>query len=172
MGLALQGGTTYLLTPTERKNAHQFLAIVAGESSNNTQEAKLIGEVMINRMLHKGLSFNAPNLFELIGERGIAAMKQTGPRHGYPALMRMQLEAVLGGKHDFAARTNAAISAMLDPQESDPDNLHTPYFWDVSANYKATRGPWNYYRNGDFSIVQAIGETTFFRYRDNRRRWP
>ncbi|MCO6465700.1 MAG: hypothetical protein J5I53_03700 [Bradyrhizobiaceae bacterium] len=172
VGLALQSGKTHLLTPTERENAHQFLAIVAGESSNNTQEAKLIGEVMINRMLHEGLSFNAPNLFELIGKSGFAAMRQTGPRHGYPAIMRMQLEAVLVGKHDFAARTNAAISAMLDPQESDPDNLYTPYFWDVSENYRATTGPWNYYRKGDFSIVQAIGKTTFFRYRDPSRRWP
>ena len=144
-----QKGTTNHLTPTERRNAHQFLAIVAGESSNNTQEAKLIGEVMINRMLHKGLSFNSPNLFELIGGRGIAAMKQTGPRDGYPA-----------------------ISAMLDPQESDPDNLRTPYFWDVSENYQATEGPWKYYRNGDFSIVKAVGKTTFFRYRDSSRRWP
>ncbi len=175
VGVALRIGCVECLSPVERSNVRQFLGIVAGESSPLEEEAKEIGEVLINRMLWVGVTFSTPDMINKIGgKKSFASMKETDEDNGYPAVMNEQLTEVLSSEFKFSSSIEGAVDAMIDEQESDPFNLHTPYFWDGNdSRDKAITGPWTWLENGTgtHTILYTIGGTTFFRYINPKRRW-
>ena len=153
------------------KAMRQFVAIVCGESSNNTEEAAAIGSVILNRMEAKGVTFSDPNFVDKIGGEGqYNAIGGTD----YNYVMKMSDDELIDSRlddvvHNYRLRINGAFDAIVG-RENGIDYSNGAYIWNKSE--PQTGFNWNTYRKGIYSITVEIGNTTFFRYSDLTRTWP
>jgi RHS repeat-associated protein len=137
----------------------QFIAIVAGESTDNLDEATAIGEVMLNRMAFKKVPL-ALNFYNSIG--GAGQYDAIGEPI-YNEIMNESLSDLIDPNNKYASRIQGAIRAL-----SRTTNLSSgAYFWNAtSQKYSPTDigSNWRAYNNNVFDITATIGGTTFFKY--------
>jgi len=150
------------LTYAEPQALKQYLAIVAGESGNNLQEAQAIGSVIMNRLAVKGASLEG-DFVSKIG--GIGQYDAIGGDI-YNSIMASSWEDIFNSNNIYATRISGAFSPLVWNQ----DYSGGAYFWNASS--PQTGFNWNCYNNGTFTITNTFGGTTFFKYTNINKTWP
>ena len=139
----------------------QFIAIVAGESTNNINEAAAIGSVMMNRMVAK----NADLTDGFVKKIGHAGQYDAIGGKIYNTIMNSSWKSILSPSNPYANRISGAIMSLTGT-----DYSNGAYFWNAST--PQTGANWNSYTDGTFSITTIIGGTTFFKYSKPSKTWP
>ncbi len=143
----------------------QYIAIVAGESGNNHDEAQGIGEVILRRMELKGADtyFNKPFIDKIGGEGQFDAIGGSI----YNSIVKSTWDAILSPTNDYSERIKGAIRAFISPEENVSRGA---YFWNACSPEKGFN--WKQYQNGTFTTTSTINGTTFFKYVDSKKNWP
>ena len=151
------------------KNYKKYLAIVAGESSNNLDEATGIGEVILRRMELKGVTFMNSKFINKIG--GVGQFDAIGEKP-YNDVMKMSYNEIYSEqKNPYYIRTTGADQAFIFKT----NYSNGAYFWNSTAQQysKTDIGfNWRMYNNGTFQITATLGRSTFFSYADINKHWP
>lgn len=148
----------------------QYLAIVAGESGNNIDEASAIGSVILNRLAHKGANMQGDFVSQIGGEGQYDAI---GGRiyNEVMAFTNSDLEHILNNPSSLHGKYADRIMGAMGPIMNNKDYSQGAYFWNASS--PQTGFNWNQYNNGTFVITTSYGSSTFFRYADGKGKiWP
>jgi RHS repeat-associated protein len=142
-------------------NFKQFLALVAGESSNNLKEAAGIADVILNRMKYKHVSFSDPNWAQKIKINGFDAYQGDIYNDIMGEDMNDLLEDNSGG---YNTRIQGALMAYNDFGCEDYSN--GAYFFNRS--YPDIGANWNRVNSGIWVITGGqASNTTFMKYTPN-----
>jgi RHS repeat-associated protein len=150
----------------------QYLAIVAGESTDYEEEAKGIGSVIMNRLKYVCASVFNEDFVSKIGGRG-SFDAIGGPI--YNEVMRDSWDDIFSADYKYASVISGAGIALI----SGKDYSYGAFFWNASDQQfpsdkylNCIGSNWAAYNNGTFSITQILGGTTFFRYTNPYKHWP
>jgi hypothetical protein len=149
----------------EDLNLKKFLAVTAGEATNNFTEAMGIGDVLLNRM--SAVNFNSA--LDLISQIGGDNQYDAIGGDTYNAIMSMSLSDIFSPANPYSIRVSGAWAAIVDPT----DITNGAYFWNATSQ-RSNSNPgynWNNYNNGFFRITAVIGGTTFFGFCDPNTQW-
>ena len=170
-GLVYNWGNT-IYTP-QNDPLKEFIAIVVGESSNNFWEAAGIASVMLNRLAHVKKTISGDFITEIGGKGQFDAIGG----NAYNEILAMSWEEIYSPSNSYATRIKGALAGMrlwygLPAGWSwfKWDVSLGAYFWNAST--PQTGFNWNTYKKGVFSITTVLGETTFFRYFNQKKKWP
>lgn len=148
----------------------QYLAIVAGESGNNIDEASAIGSVILNRLAHRGANMQG-DFVSKIGGKGQYDAIGEGIYNEVMALTNSDLLHIMNNPFSLQGKYADRIMGAMGPIVNNKDYSQGAYFWNASS--PQTGFNWNQYNNGTFVITTSYGGTTFFRYADGKgRTWP
>ncbi len=152
-------------TELDAAGTKQFVAIVVGESSNNTDEAKGIANVMLNRMYDENTELKEGFVDKIGGAKDFDAIGGDL----YNEVMGQSLKETLDS--DVSDRAKGAISA-LSPLSS--DNTKGAFFWNATSQKDAANPGWNWsqYTKGVYSQTIELGKTTFFKYNPDQTKNP
>jgi RHS repeat-associated protein len=152
-------------TELDAAGTKQFVAIVVGESSNNSDEAKGISNVMLNRMDNKGVELKEGFVDKIGGTKDFDAIGGTL----YNKVMGQSLKETLDS--DVSVRAKGAISA-LSPLSI--DNTKGAFFWNATSQKDAANPGWNWsqFNKGVYSQTTELGKTTFFKYNPDQIKNP
>lgn len=151
----------------ERDRFKQFIAIVAGESSNNLGEAAGIGSVIFNRMKFVNTNFAEDFVSDIGGKGQFDAIGGTI----YNQIMNMTWSEIASETNTYATRISGAFWSLF----GGIDFSNGAYFWNATwqKNSNVNIGSnWRAYNAGTFVITTQIGGTTFFKYTDSNKHWP
>lgn len=146
---------------TQDNATKQFIAIVAGESSNDINEAAAIGSVILNRLDNE----NGTLTDGFINKIGGAGQYDAIGGKIYNSIMSSSWDNILSPKNPYAIRISGAVMSL-----SGTDYSGGAYFWNSSSPRIGFN--WNMYKNGTFAITKTIGATTFFKYSNTNKIWP
>lgn len=171
-GKTEKGNKTY--SELDAAGVKQFVAVVAGEASENVAEAKGIANVMENRMELKGVDLKSGFIEKIGGEKDFDAI---GGKQ-YNMVMGQSLKESIGTEM-LARQVEGAMSA-LSPLT--PDNSKGAYMWNATSQKDKKNVGWNWkmYNKNVYDKTTEIGKTTFFKYNPNsienpdhyKRIWP
>lgn len=139
----------------------QFIAIVAGESSNSIDEAAGIGSVIVNRLMFKNTTLKGG----FVNKIGGAGQYDAIGGGIYNSIMNSSWDNILSPKNPYLNRISGAIKSL-----SNVDYSGGAYFWNASSPQNGFN--WKQYQNGTFSITKTVGGTTFFKYSSSSKIWP
>lgn len=139
----------------------QFIAIVVGESTNNTDEAAAIGSVMMNRLDAK----NATLSDGFVSKIGGAGQYDAIGGKAYNSIMKSSWDDILSSDNIYYNRIAGAIMSL-----SGTDYSCGAYIWNAST--PRTGFNWRMYDKGVYKITTTVGGTTFFRYSNSKKTWP
>jgi hypothetical protein len=151
----------------------QYLAIVAGESGNNIDEAAAIGSVILNRLAYKCTDMKGDFVSKIGGKGQYDAI---GGKI-YNEVMKFSDDDLLHIiKNPFSLQGKYAdrIMGAMGPIINGRDYSNGAYFWNAtSQGYSKNIGfNFNQYCNGTFESTAIIGGSSFFRYNDKTKGWP
>lgn len=160
-------GKTY-----DYKGLQEYYATVIGESSNNVSEAQGIGEVILNRLDHKGADLTG-GFIEKVG--GADQYDAIGGSI-YNDVMGMKFFDLLNMKSDniYYSRFAGASKALSNWWHLRPGITNGAYIWNATwqKNKSDIGFNWRAYNRGVYTITAEIGQTTFFKYKDSNKKWP
>jgi RHS repeat-associated protein len=139
----------------------QFIAIVAGESSNNLDEATAMGQIMMNRMNDEGVGLTDGFINSIGGAGDFDAIGD----NIYNSVMSSNFGEIFSSDFTYATRVQGAMRAL----GGGVDISRGAYFWNASS--PQTGFNWNQVSNGTYVVSATYGASTFFKYADGRR-WP
>jgi hypothetical protein len=148
----------------------QYLAIVAGESGNNIDEASATGSVILNRLVDKGANMQGDFVSKIGGKGQYDAI---GGKIYNEVMSFTDSDLLHIIKNPLALQGKYAdrIMGAMGPIVNNVDYSKGAYFWNASS--PETGFNWNQYHNGTFVQTVSYGSTTFFRYADGKGRvWP
>ncbi len=148
----------------------QYLAIVAGESGNNIDEASAIGSVILNRLAHKGADMKG-DFVSKIGGKGQYDAIGGKIYNEVMALSTSDLQYIIKNPLSLQGKYSDRVIGALGPLMNGVDYSQGAYFWNASS--PQTGFNWNQYNNGTFVQTTSLGGTTFFKYADGKgKTWP
>lgn len=140
----------------------QFVAIVAGESGNNYDEATAIAQVMMNRLKLKGAGLSTGFVSKIGGAGQFDAIG-----HGiYNSVMKASLTEIFNPNFVYAIRVQGAMRALGGTL----DLSGSAYFW--NASFPETGDNWNAYKKKIFLKTAIRGKSTFFKYNPDKKENP
>lgn len=149
-----------------KKIMKEYYALVAGESSDNYDEARAIGEVILKRAELKGVKLE-PGWVRKLGK--FDAIDGSI----YNEIMKMNYDEIVTLKPNasYYLRIRGADDAFW-VREADYSN--GAYFFNATNQKNTTNIGFNFrmYNKGIFTITAEIGKTTFFKYTDPKKKWP
>lgn len=150
----------------------EYYAIVAGESSNNSDEAQGIGEVIFNRLDHKKKNLESGFVNNIGGKGQFDAVGESI----YNEIMGMSIKDIknIQSTHKYYLRINGATKAFKNWIGGKLGITNGAYFWNATwqKNRKNIGFNWKSYNRGIFIITAEYGQTTFFKYKDSNKKWP
>lgn len=158
------GKKTY--TELDAKRVKQFVAIVAGEASENVEEAKGIASVMENRMDHKNVELKEGFVDKIGGKKDFDAI---GGKQ-YNMVMNQSLKESVDTEM-LGRQVQGAMSA-LSPLTG--DNTKGAFMWNATSQQFKSNVGWNFkmLNNGTYSKTTEIGKTAFFKYNPGKSENP
>lgn len=160
-------GKTY-----DYEGMQEYYATVIGESSNNVSEAQGIGEVILNRLDHKGADLTEGFIDNVGGADQYDAIGGSI----YNKIMDMKFSDLLHMKSDniYYSRFLGASKALSNWWHLRPGITNGAYMW--NATWQKDRSDigynWRQYNRGIYVIAAEIGQTTFFKYANPNKKWP
>ena len=151
-GEANQGGDNSVYN----NNLKTFFAVIAGESSNNLDEARAIGSVLLNRTIAKKTSFYDPNWLTKVGASGLDAV---GGKI-YNEVIKMDINDLLVPTGGYKTRFQGALDAFNN--WGCIDFSKGAYFWNASCPQSGAN--WDRVINGTWVGTAAYGNSTFMKY--------
>lgn len=152
-----------------REAFKEFIAIVVGESSNNSYEAAAIAGVILNRLNHK----KAPMEGDFISKIGGKGQFDAIGGKAYSEIMAMSFDEITDETNPYRNRIAGAYIGFFSHMFAGLDFSFGAYFW--NATNPKTGFNWNTYDKGIFTITVSYGGergTTFFKYKNNQKKWP
>jgi RHS repeat-associated protein len=146
----------------------KFLGLVAGESSDNFEEAAGIAEVILRRMNDNKTGLFDDNAVYKIGEFDALGNGM------FNEVIKSDLSVILSDNYKYKIRISGANEALI----YNSNYSKGAYFFNAtSQSYQKDIGfNFKQLENGTFIKTATLGETTFFRYSWSRsnywRTWP
>jgi len=175
--VAQQGGAQqrgpYGGLTTDFNALKQYLAIVAGESSNNMNEAAAIGSVILNRLVRKGTNLKG-NFIDKIGGKGQFDAIDGSIYNEIMSLSESDIRYLIKNAWSLKGKYSQRIIGAMAPLLINVDYSNGAYFWNAtSQGFKRKMGPnFDAYCSGIYESTGIIGDTSFFRYYDQTKKWP
>ncbi|HQV67023.1 MAG: VCBS repeat-containing protein [Saprospiraceae bacterium] len=154
------------ITNDEIQGFKEYMALVAGESSNDIKEAQSIGEIILRRLEHVG-ALPTKGFVEKIG--GKNQFDAVGGKI-YNEVLAMSFESFfkISSSHKYFNRISGAWNAILC---SNCNISKGAFFWNASSPKVGFN--WNRYKDGTFTKTASYGRSTFFKYSISQNKiWP
>ncbi|MEZ4911549.1 MAG: hypothetical protein R2774_11900 [Saprospiraceae bacterium] len=149
-----------------KKIMKEYYALVAGESSDNYDEARAIGEIILKRAELKGVKLK-PGWVRKLGK--FDAIDGAI----YTEIMKMSYDEIvsLQSNDSYYIRIKGADDAFWNPGA---DYSNGAYFFNATSQKNKLDIGFNFrtYNRGIFTKTAELGKSTFFKYTDSKKKWP